>query len=116
MSSYMNCPRCGLTIGLRAPFLARDHCPRCLARADAAIPMYLSEQPPASSAKRPAQGVVAEDASPAPLPSPRAGAPESARRVAAGAQMPLRALPPGVATPLLPAGPSESSFITDWSH
>src|SRR3978361_137049 len=43
--SYMNCPRCGLSLGLRAPFLTLDRCPRCLARAGAAIPMYLSERP-----------------------------------------------------------------------
>ena len=113
MSSYMNCPRCGLTLGLRAPFLTLEHCPRCLARAGAAIPMYLSEQPPTPSVVTVAP---AQDPSPAPRGGPRAGAPESAQRVAAGVQMPLRALPPGVAKPLLQAGPSEPRFITDWSH
>jgi len=116
----MNCPRCGLTIGLRAPFLALEHCPRCLARAGAAIPMYLSEQPPAFSVKRPAQrrvaAAAAQNGSPARLASPISGAPESAQPVAADAPVPLGSLPPGVATPLLAAGPSEPRFITDWAR
>jgi hypothetical protein len=35
-----------LTIGLRAPSLMLDRCPCCLARARAAIPMYLTDDPP----------------------------------------------------------------------
>lgn len=41
--SYMHCPSCGLSIHLRAPFLTLDHCPRCLVRRGAAIPMRISE-------------------------------------------------------------------------
>jgi hypothetical protein len=41
--SYMHCPRCGLSIRLRAPFLTLEHCPRCLARRGAAISMRISE-------------------------------------------------------------------------
>jgi hypothetical protein len=40
--SYMNCPRCGLKLRLRASFLAVEHCPRCLARSRTAVPMLIS--------------------------------------------------------------------------
>jgi len=43
--SYLNCPRCGLSIRLRAPYLALERCPRCLARAGLTIPMYVTRQP-----------------------------------------------------------------------
>jgi hypothetical protein len=43
---YMNCPRCGLSIRLRALSLLLERCPRCLARSGAAIPMYTSENQP----------------------------------------------------------------------
>ena len=42
---YMNCPRCGLSIRLRASFLAIERCPRCLARSKVAVEMYLSQRP-----------------------------------------------------------------------
>ncbi len=32
LSSQLDCPRCGLTIEPRAPWLAIRYCPRCLAR------------------------------------------------------------------------------------
>jgi hypothetical protein len=114
MSSYMNCPRCGLTLGLRAPFLALERCPRCLARAGAAIPMYLSDQPPAAPAKRPSRQVVAlpsDVASLAPQASSHPAAAESPRGVVAVGDAPSSpdAVPPAVA---LPPEQNEPRFIT----
>jgi Zn-finger nucleic acid-binding protein len=43
--SYMNCPSCGLSIRLRASYLAIERCPRCLARRKVAVAMYLSQRP-----------------------------------------------------------------------
>jgi anti-sigma B factor antagonist len=40
---YMSCPRCGLSIRLRAAFLTLENCPRCIAKAGIAIPMELSQ-------------------------------------------------------------------------
>jgi hypothetical protein len=41
--SYLHCPRCGLSVRLRAPFLTLDCCPRCLARRGTIVSMRLSE-------------------------------------------------------------------------
>jgi hypothetical protein len=38
--SYLSCPRCRLTIRIRAPYLAMRNCPRCLAHAGLPTPMY----------------------------------------------------------------------------
>lgn len=43
---YMSCPRCGLSIRLRAAFLTLDSCPRCIAKAGISVPMELSDGPP----------------------------------------------------------------------
>ncbi len=43
--SYLNCPRCGLSIGIRSPWLAITHCPRCIARARTAVELFGSEMP-----------------------------------------------------------------------
>jgi len=43
--SYLNCPRCALSIRVRADFLMIRKCPRCLARAGAAVPMYETPEP-----------------------------------------------------------------------
>ena len=43
--SFMNCPRCGLSIRLRASYLALERCPRCLARRGEVNALYISEQP-----------------------------------------------------------------------
>lgn len=40
--SYLNCPRCRLTIRIRAPYLVMRNCPRCLAHAGLPTPMYVS--------------------------------------------------------------------------
>ncbi len=39
----MSCPRCGLVIPLRAPFLTLSRCPRCLAKARISVPMLILE-------------------------------------------------------------------------
>jgi hypothetical protein len=38
--SYLSCPRCRLTIRIRAPYLAMRNCPRCLAHAGLPTPMH----------------------------------------------------------------------------
>ena len=42
---YLNCPRCALSIRVRADFLTIRKCPRCLARSAAAVPMYETPEP-----------------------------------------------------------------------
>jgi len=41
----LKCPRCHLSIRIRAPYLLMRNCPRCLARAGLPTPMYLSPPP-----------------------------------------------------------------------
>jgi anti-sigma B factor antagonist len=36
---YMRCPRCGLSVCIRASFLALEHCPRCIAKTRVAVAM-----------------------------------------------------------------------------
>jgi anti-sigma B factor antagonist len=43
--AFMNCPRCGLAVRLRAPYLTLDRCPRCLAKSGLSVPMTISEAP-----------------------------------------------------------------------
>jgi hypothetical protein len=43
--SFLNCPRCGLTIKLRAPWLAIRFCPRCLARSQSVVELFSSALP-----------------------------------------------------------------------
>jgi hypothetical protein len=42
---YLNCPRCALSIRIRAEYLAMTNCPRCLGRSQATIPLYETPQP-----------------------------------------------------------------------
>jgi hypothetical protein len=64
--SYMTCPRCGLSVRLRASFLVLERCPRCVARARMLVPMRLSEEkPPPSRTGREEQGSDREAARPA---------------------------------------------------
>jgi hypothetical protein len=37
---FQNCPRCGLSIRVRAAHPAPMNCPRCIARQRLAVPMY----------------------------------------------------------------------------
>ena len=39
---YMSCPRCGLTVPLRASFLTLRRCPRCVATRRVSVPMVMS--------------------------------------------------------------------------
>jgi hypothetical protein len=54
--SHLDCPRCGLSIAARYPWLAMTHCPRCIARAGVAVRLFSSELPtpgPYANAERP---------------------------------------------------------------
>jgi Zn-finger nucleic acid-binding protein len=42
---YLNCPRCGLSLLLRASFVAVEICPRCQARGGLRAPLEISEKP-----------------------------------------------------------------------
>jgi anti-sigma B factor antagonist len=42
---YMNCPRCGLSVRLRPPYLTLQRCPRCIAKFGISVPMQISEGP-----------------------------------------------------------------------
>ena len=53
---FLNCPRCGLSIQVRAQWLVVEHCPRCLARARIAVILFSS---PLS-----AEGLYAEGSAP----------------------------------------------------
>ena len=72
--SYLSCPRCRLTIRIRAPYLAMRNCPRCLAHAGIPTPMYTSPRrlteravdEPARVAANPTD-VPAADRAPIPL-------------------------------------------------
>ena len=43
--SYVNCPRCRLTVRLRADSIAPEHCPRCAAKHGVRERVFLSPQP-----------------------------------------------------------------------
>jgi hypothetical protein len=43
--SYVNCPRCRLTVRLRADALAPEHCPRCERKYGVRERVFLSPQP-----------------------------------------------------------------------
>jgi hypothetical protein len=43
--TYYNCPRCALSIKVRAPYLTLTSCPRCLARSKLAVPLYETPEP-----------------------------------------------------------------------
>ncbi len=57
--SYMNCPRCGLSIRIRATVLSPDCCPRCVVRAGAVIPMVCFDDRPAAPAIAEANSLTA---------------------------------------------------------
>jgi hypothetical protein len=50
---YLSCPRCGLTVLPSADWLTVDHCPRCLARRRARVPMAASPAPGEGRASAP---------------------------------------------------------------
>jgi hypothetical protein len=42
---FLNCPRCGLSIRPRRPWLGIEHCPRCLARSRILVRLFASRLP-----------------------------------------------------------------------
>ncbi len=44
-ASYLNCPRCGLSIEVRSPLLAIRHCPRCIGRSRTVVELFGSGLP-----------------------------------------------------------------------
>jgi hypothetical protein len=70
--SYMNCPRCGMSVRLRAPYLLPDRCPRCAARSGVSVPLEVTDQPQRRFSPRSARrispgfaaGVARTDAAP----------------------------------------------------
>ena len=42
---YVNCPHCQLSIKVRHPWIAPEHCPRCIGRSRLASPMFQSPLP-----------------------------------------------------------------------
>jgi hypothetical protein len=44
-ASFLNCPRCGLSIRPKPGWLTIEHCPRCIARARIAIELFSSPLP-----------------------------------------------------------------------
>ncbi len=43
--NFLNCPRCLLTIRVRADYHAPRNCPRCIGREQQAVPMYTTRHP-----------------------------------------------------------------------
>jgi ssDNA-binding Zn-finger/Zn-ribbon topoisomerase 1 len=43
--TYLNCPRCRLTVWLHADRVAPEHCPRCEARHGVKERVFLSQKP-----------------------------------------------------------------------
>lgn len=72
--TYLNCPRCSLTIRVRADYLAPRSCPRCIARARLAIPMYGTPHPARLAAEEAlVPGAPEPDEHPLRRPSPELG-------------------------------------------
>jgi hypothetical protein len=43
--SYLNCPRCGLSLEVHAGPAPEVICPRCIGRANVHVPMYETDRP-----------------------------------------------------------------------
>ena len=43
--SYLNCPRCGLSVEAHAGQAVEVSCPRCRGRANVVVPMYETDRP-----------------------------------------------------------------------
>lgn len=43
--TYLNCPRCGLSLEIHASHMSDVSCPRCRGQADIRVPMYATDQP-----------------------------------------------------------------------
>jgi hypothetical protein len=59
----MHCPRCGLTIRLRSPYLTVEYCSRCLARAKRAVVLERSGASAAETASAATSSHIANHAS-----------------------------------------------------
>lgn len=46
-SSFLNCPRCGLSIRPKVSWLTVEFCPRCIARARTPVKLFCSTLPAA---------------------------------------------------------------------
>jgi hypothetical protein len=46
-SSFLNCPRCGLSIRPKVSWLTVEYCPRCMARARTPVKLFSSTLPAA---------------------------------------------------------------------
>lgn len=44
-TSYLNCPRCGLSVEIQAGQAVDVSCPRCRGRAHVLVPMYETDRP-----------------------------------------------------------------------
>lgn len=44
-TSYLNCPRCGLSVETHAGHASDVSCPRCRGRAGVLVPMYETDRP-----------------------------------------------------------------------
>ncbi len=52
--SYLNCPRCGLSVEAHPGHAAEVNCPRCRGRANVLVPMYETDRPrPPLAAREP---------------------------------------------------------------
>ncbi|GAC1484841.1 MAG: hypothetical protein NVS1B9_01910 [Solirubrobacteraceae bacterium] len=75
---YMNCPRCSLSVRVRADYLKLERCPRCLARTGESLPLYQTdtprEQPPSGNGSLRAEPALDDDG----------GAPASSLKVDGG--------------------------------
>lgn len=45
--TFLNCPRCGLSIRPKVSWLTVEHCPRCIARARIPVKLFSSTLPAA---------------------------------------------------------------------
>jgi hypothetical protein len=66
--SYVNCPRCRLTVRLRHDSVTPEHCPRCQARHGVQSKVFLSPTPARLFARTPTgmpDAIVPPDATPA---------------------------------------------------
>jgi hypothetical protein len=50
--SYMSCPRCALSIRIRASWLVMERCPRCLARHGTVVELEEHVEPPRIRSRR----------------------------------------------------------------
>ena len=74
--SFLNCPRCGLSIRPKARWLTIEHCPRCMALARIPVKLFSSTLP---AAELYSEGSAPHAKLPGPSPTSRAGSGPTAR-------------------------------------